>query len=397
MLALLNHTAVSRVTLLALALCLGLSPAGCKKNRASADAAAKPTTSLAKVERRTDADGLPLAKSLNSFDAFSALGYRPEWVGYPVMPRGRKVNFFDAFDDIVIVQESGNVLTVMDAATGSNRWSLNPSTKLTKFVGSIRRPDGDILCSSESEVFILDPVTGVIKQRQHLAKIVNTRPAIVADILVYGCPSAEVLAHSLTSGYKRWAYAVDGPITAPPVRVGDHVSVVSQRGEMVVLETRQGAAVGRGQLFGGLANSPVSEGGKVFFAGLDQSVWAYDQYGHEPTWRVRLDQPLRDQPFVLNDRLYISIPGEGLACMDTSNGKRLWTTKGLQGSVVAKRGERLIFWGGHEAMAIDPLRGDVTERITLTGVDRLAADKPVDGNLYAYSLKGEVQKYSPKK
>ncbi|MBL8745572.1 MAG: PQQ-binding-like beta-propeller repeat protein [Phycisphaerae bacterium] len=390
-----NHRhPASRAVMIVIGACLALTPAACKKGRASAEATTKPVSRPAAT---SESDGLPVAKSLKAFDAFSALGYRPEWVGYPVLPRGRKINFFLASDDLLVVQETGNILTVMDAATGSNRWSLNPSTPLTKFVGSIRRPDGDILCSSESEVFILDPVTGVMKNRQRLAKIVNTPPALVGDILVYGCPTGEVLAHSLTSGYKRWAYALDGAITAPPVRVGEGIAVVSQNGEMVVLEARQGAATGRGQLFGGLANSPVAEGSRVFFAGLDQSVWAYDEYGYQPAWRVRLDQPLRDQPTVMNDRLYVSIPGEGLACMDATNGKRLWTTKGLQGSVVAKRGDRLIFWSGTEAMAIDPRLGDVTERITLRGIDRLVADKPIDGNLYAYSLTGEVHKYSPKK
>jgi outer membrane protein assembly factor BamB len=345
----------------------------------------------------TDADGNPIARTANSFDAFSALGYRPEWIGYPVMPRGRKVQFFDPFDDIVIVQEAGNVLTVMDAATGANRWTLNMGSTLAKFVGSIRDDKGDILCSSENEVLTLDPATGVIKARQKLGQIANTRPALIGDLLIYGGPSGDVLAHSLTSGYKRWAYALDGAITAPAVKVGDSVAIVSQRGELVILEPRQGKAVGRGQLFGGLANNPIAEGETVFFAGLDQSIWAFDEYGHAPKWRIRLEQPLRDQPFVTDGRLYVAIPGEGLACLNAANGSRLWTTKGLSGAVVAVRNDRLIFWDGRSASSIDKLSGDIIDRITLAGIDRLVADKPVDGNVYAYSLKGEVHKYSPKK
>jgi outer membrane protein assembly factor BamB len=391
------QTSLSRTALIALGASLAFATTGCKKNAASTGAPAKPAAKVQTTAAPTDADGNPVARTASSFEALSALGYRPEWIGYPVMPRGRKVHFFDPFDDIVIVQEAGNVLTVMDAATGANRWTLNMGSTLAKFVGSIRNDIGDILCSSENEVLTLDPATGVIKARQKLARIANTRPALIGDLLIYGGPSGDVLAHSLTSGYKRWAYALDGAITAPAVKVGDSVAIVSQRGELVILEPRQGKAVGRGQLFGGLANNPVAEGDTVFFAGLDQSVWAFDEYGHAPKWRIRLEQPLRDQPFVSEGRLYISIPGEGLACLDASNGTRLWTTKGLSGAVVAIRNDRLIFWDGRNASSIDKLGGDVIDRVTLAGIDRLVADKPVDGNLYAYSLKGEVHKYSPKK
>lgn len=384
-----------RSALLAAATILLIVPAGCKKGARAADSASRPGASASISSEPSPA--IPEAKKLDTYGAFSALGYRAEWVGYPVMPRGRKVQFFDAFDDILVVQESGNLITVMDAATGSNRWSLDPSTRLTKFVGNVRDESGNILACAENEVFVIDPVSGVINKRQRLARIVNTPPAIVGDILVFGCPTGEALAHSLTSGYKRWGYMLDGAITAPPVRVNESVAVVSQGGELVMLEAREGRATGRGELFGGLVNEPVVEGSRVFFAGLDQSIWAFDQHGYQPVWRVRLDQPLRSQPTVIDGRVYVSIPAEGLACFEASNGTRVWTTPGIDGHVVARRGDRLILWNGKEAMALDPARGDVIERIVLPGIDRLVSDKPVDGNLYSYTLKGEVRKFSPKK
>lgn len=386
---------LSRAAALGLGAALLLLPIGCKKGRMTAEPAARPPASDA--ARTTNANALPEAKSLDTFDAFSALGYRPEWVGYPVIPGRRKINHFDAYPDIVLVQESGNLLTAMDAATGANRWTFDPGSKLAKFVGNVRREDGEILCSSESEVVILDPATGAAKNRQHLASIVNTKPALVGNVLVFGCPTGVALAHSLGSGYRLWEYALDGTITAPPVQVGSSVAVVSQRGELVILNPRDGKAAGRGQLFGGLATRPVSADSTVYFAGLDQSIWAFDEMGRSPKWRVRLDQPLREQPVVIADRLYVAVPDEGLACFDAATGRRLWTTKGLRGSVVALRAGRLIHWDGKHAYAIDPAAGDVTERIALPGIDRLVSDNPIDGNMYAYSLKGEVRKFSPKK
>ena len=186
-------------------------------------------------------------------------------------------------------------------------------------------------------------------------------------------------------------------MTAPPVQVGSSVGVVSQGGEVVLLNPRQGTANGRGRIYGGLANAPVAGGSTLYIAGLDQSVWAFDETGREPKWRVRLEDPIREQPRYHDGRLYVVLPKEGLTCFDGGTGKRIWTTKGVAGSAVAMRSGRLIVWDGTVVSVIDAGRGDVIERLALPGVDWLISEDFGDGNLYAVSLRGEVSKYSPKK
>lgn len=380
----------------ALAACLiaGLLPTACRKGGASTRPAVAPAAASAKP---AETAALPTPKVLSEFDAFSALGYQPQWVGYPVLPKGQKIQFFDPFADLVVAQASGNLLTAMDAATGANRWSQSMGTGLTKFVGNVRRSNGDLICSSQGEVFVLEPETGIIKDRQRLAVIANTRPVSVDNVLIYGCPTGEVLGHSLGSGYKLWGYMLDGAITAPPTKVGGSVAVVSQRGELVILDPREGSAVGRGRLYGGLANSPVAGDQTIFLASLDQSLWAYEEYGREAKWRVRFEHPLRDQPTYHDGRLYSAIPREGVVCFDATNGRRIWTIAGATGSVVAVRAGRPILWDGSTIMAIDPAFGEVVERLSLPGIDRIVPDSLVDGNLYTLSTKGEVRKYSPKR
>lgn len=341
--------------------------------------------------------GLPEVRSLRPFEAFAALGYQPEWIGYPVVPRGRKILYLDAYDDLILVHESGNSVTVMDAATGANRWSLSLAGDLTLFVGNTRLANGDLVCSSQGEVFVLDPGSGIVKERNRLAVIANTRPVAFGRLLVYGCATGEVLGHNLASGYKQWGYMLDGTITARPVRVGDVVAAVSQGGEWAALDPIEGSAVGRGRIFGGLANHPVASEDGLFIAGLDQSIWAFAPTQREPRWRVRTEHPIRQQPVLHAGRLYVVLEREGLACFDAADGSRRWTTAGLSGHVAAVRAGRLIVWDGHVAALVERESGEVLERIVLPGIDRLTTDRLEDGRLYAYSLKGEVQKYSPRR
>lgn len=394
-----------------------MAPVGCQKGRGgggltAGDGQTPPRTASVQAKPASEprspaaqpasspkaaAGALPATKSLDPFEAFSVLGYRPQWIGYPVIPNRHTIKFVDAYPDIVVVHESGNSITVMDAATGANRWTSDMGSDLTQFVGNVRRGQGDLLVSAESEVLVLDAATGVIKSRQKLGFIVNTKPVLMDNVLIYGCPGGEVLGHSLGSGYKLWAYDLDGSITAPAVQVGNSVAAVSQGGEVVILNPRSGTANGRGRIYAGLANAPVAGGSSLYIAGLDQSVWAFDEFGRDATWRVRLEKPIREQPTLIEGRLYVVLPDEGLTCFDASSGKRQWTTRGLEGTVIAVRGGRLIAWDGRIASLIDVTRGDVIERVALPGIDRLIPDTFVDGNLYAVSKSGEVARYSPKK
>ncbi|MDX2115272.1 MAG: PQQ-binding-like beta-propeller repeat protein [Planctomycetota bacterium] len=347
---------------------------------------------------RAMVDGVPVPLTLSSFDSFFAMGYTPEWVGYPVLPRGRRLKFVDPSQDIVIAHETGNSITVMDAQTGANRWTLDMGGDLEKFVGNIRSAEGDIVCCSQGEVFLLDAATGVIKDRQRLAVIVNTRPVLARNTLVFGAPTGDVLAHDLSTGFKRWAYRLSGSITANPVEVGSGVGVVSENGEVIILDPASGSAMGRGSIFSGLAGAPVAGDGTMFVAALDQSLWAFDAGGREPRWRHRTATPLRDQPVFHEGRVYLSIPDRGMTAFDAATGKIIWTSKNIFGTLVAQRNNRLVVWEhGKVASVLDPQRGDVLERLSLPKVDMLIADTFVDGNLYAVSLRGEIAKYSPRR
>lgn len=377
---------------------------GCSSSRASGGARATTQAPAAPPAASATTSGapkpapLPEPKALERFDAFAALGYLPEWIGYAVVTSRQKVLFADVLGDVIAVQDTGNSLTIMESSTGANRWTLDMGSNLTKFVGNVRRDTGEIICSSQGEVFVLDAATGVLKERQKLAVITNTRPAVVGNMLVFGCPSGEVLGHNLKSGFKQWGNRIRGSITATPVRVGELVGAVSQAGDVLIVDPRTGSGIGRGEIFDGIDADPAGSDTTLFISGKDRSVWAFDQAGRRPLWRLRTESPLTFSPTYHEGRVYAAVPGDGLVCLNAADGASLWTSKGLQGSVVGVRNNRLIVWEGNGIVsAVDPKRGDVLDRVVLPNTDLLRTDALVDGNLYAVSLKGEVQKYSPRR
>lgn len=331
-------------------------------------------------------------------DGWSRLGYRYDWTAYPYVSGRGRIRFADAYPDLVIIQETGGILSLIETTNGGIRWSSELANPLTKFVGNGR--DGDrIICSSESEAFLLTAATGNLLARQRLEKVVNTRPLLIerpgGAVAIYGTPTGEVLGHYLGSSVKIWGFDTPGAIEGRPVLIGSIVGAVSQTGDVFFLDSGSGSLQGRARIFDGVSNDPVTNGQLMFIASLDQSLYAFAPSGTQ-VWRYRGTQPLRAQPTADGATVYCTIPELGLTAFDAATGKINWSAKGVGGTVVARNKNRLITWDGASACMIDPEQGDVIEKVALTGVDFLTTDKFEDGTLYAASKSGVLARFLPR-
>lgn len=358
------------------------SSGGSSRASTSGSTAARPSTSGISGDR---------------YDAMSKLGYKPQWNAFAVVPRGNKMTFFNAYDDILVAQESGNSITVMESNTGAARWSLDLAESLEKFVGNIRDSrNGDIISSAQGELFLLDARTGVIRDRQRLSVIVNTRPVQFGSMLIYGCPNGEAQGHNLTSGFRQWGNKLSGAIEADPVRLGDTVAVVSQRGEIAVLDPASGSSFGRARIFGALRNNPIATETTLFIASTDQSVWAFGSSAGSPLWRARTEHQITGQPAYFNNAVFVPIPSEGLTAFAAGSGERLWSNPEIKGNVIAARSGRLVVREKDGALLVDPISGEVLESVALRGLSMIETDAFADGNLYLVEPGGRVQKFSPR-
>lgn len=332
-------------------------------------------------------------------EAYAKLGYRHEWTGFPTMTAGGRVKFFDVLGDVVVVQESASVLSVLEANNGSSRWSDQVANPLTKFVGNIR-DDKRIICCSESEAYFFDIETGAIVDKKHLDKVVNTRPVIVSNNLIFGTSLGEIFGQLKSVGFRTWGNTVNGSIQTNPAILGTTLGFVSSTGEVIMLDGATGIGRMRTKIFTGTEVDPAASDTTMFVASLDHSLYAFAPSSPTPVWRQRTDTPLRHQPAYHNGAVYCAIDGTGLVAFDArgenGNAKQLWTAPGVIGSVIGVRKGRLVVWTGSDAVLIDPADGAVVDRVRLSRVGMLKTDTFVDGNLYAVSQDGVVVKLVPK-
>lgn len=380
----------------ALLLAAGI-PAACARQ-----GAAKPAVSAEKTpETKSAAKPAPKAGEYTpnvDHDAWAKLGYRLDWQGFPFFAGGNtaRVTRIAPFDDMVLVQESSSAVALLEANTGAKRWAVDLANPITKFTGISRDPQDSarILVSSESELFGLAAQSGNLVIREKYEKVVNTAPVMLGTLAIYGCSNGEVQAHVVGRGVKAWGFDLQGSIDADPVRMGESVGAVSQSGEVIFL-TDKGSVLGRNKIFQGLATNPVANDTTMYVAGLDQSVWAFDFTG-ALAWRYRTSVPLKDQPTLNGDVLYVNVPGQGLTALNANDGHARWISKTAAGSVIAVRNKQLIAWDGKTAFTIDPDRGDVYDKVELPNIKHIKLDKLDNGNAYAVDERGVVSKFVPR-
>lgn len=331
-------------------------------------------------------------------EQWSKLGYRLDWRGFPTMLPGETVRFLDILGDVVAVQESAGVVSVLEARSGITRWSDQVAGRLTKFVGNIREGDR-LLVSSESEVYFYDIATGNLKNKQRLAQVVNTKPVKVNDILVYGCANGQLLGHYTINGFRAWGSGLTGSIETDPLLLGTsgRIAISSTTGDLIIIDGQTGLSQGRGKMFAGPGAPFAASDVALYIASSDQSLYAFNADTGAQIWRKRTEAPLVRKPVLHDGRLYCDLGGKlGLTCMEPGTGKEVWHNEKVTGEVVAIRNKRLVVWNGTTAATLDPAKGVIVESVKLDNIAMIKADALVDGNLYAATSNGIVSKLSPK-
>lgn len=326
---------------------------------------------------------------------FLELGYRLNWaIGDTSAPMSR-AKMIDVVDDLVLVHDQGNSITAREVSNGETRWAANLGTPLTKFVGNVRIGDR-VVSASESELLILDADTGRLDDRQRLAVLSNTSPAIADGyMLIFGTAKGEVFGHDIRVGLKRWGFALNQRIKGDPIMIGQIAGAVAESGQVLLVNPANGEAIAPlQQIYGGLENDPVTDGVNLYIASSDQSIYAFESTTGQLLWRVRTQSRLVAQPTVHNGVLYQDVPSEGLIAVNTRTGKRIWANPDVSGTVIAERKGELLVWDGSEAVLIDPASGDERERVALPGVREIIANGFVDGELIVLSGDSALARFS---
>jgi len=328
--------------------------------------------------------------------AHRKLGYRLEWRGSPVIARSARIEDVIVRDDIVIVRDSSNTMSVLEVGTGANRWAGEVAKPLDIVHGTVIGNDGELLVSTDVELLVFSSKTGTLEERQAYSILGSTAPVRVGRYLCVGGENGQMLIHNTTSGYRQHAYDFGARFEVAPVRIGEYVGAVARNGRVFMINPHTGSSIGRTRVYAGVTADLAASDDALFVASLDQSLWAFELRGAGTRWRIRTEGKLTHAPVHHDGVVYTVIPKRGLSAFDAYSGELLWENADVFAPPVVKRGDRLIAFDGSNAIAIQAVSGDIMERVALPGVDRLLTNTFDEGDLYTVLIgSSEVRKHSP--
>jgi outer membrane protein assembly factor BamB len=332
------------------------------------------------------------SSSVITNEAWKSLDYRLAWRGFPGFGKNSGFLNVGAFDEGVLVMDTANTVSMLNQRTGKTIWITQPGTPRTKFVGSTIA-DGQVYCSSDIEVYVLDFHTGALVDRQSLSSVVEMPPVIIDQMAIFGSTSGEVIGHSLYSGFRLWGYQLQGSIEAAPVNVGGVVGVVSEAGDVIFLDPSDGTSRGRGSVFGGVRNRLVADDRTMYIASKDQSVYAFDARDGTRLWRYRSETSLDGNPSLYDGVLYVEIPGEGMTALDALTGEVMWQSAELHGEVVGAHDGTILLWSGTTMQTADAEDGTVLSEASWPQAAGVVRARGADAPVYVLERGGSVAKF----
>jgi len=341
------------------------------------------------------AKGVALAPDYEvDHDAWEALGFRWEWNSRPPMVKGGQMQYADAYDDVIVLQDSGSLLSVIETSTGKVRWYKQVRETVTRFVGNTRQGDS-IIVANETELFEFDVNTGNTIDRTDLKTIATTRPAMFGEMAIIGNASGRLIAIDTKNDVRIWEYQYDGLLESPPIAIDDFtVAAVSTTGDLRVLDVDSARTKASARISGNAGGDMLTDGEFLFIGSIDQSVYAFDLFDGSRVWRHRSGAPVTIQTTLIYETLFATTKDSGLIAFDAVTGDTLWTNPDIGGWVVTTTDDDLIIWTGGEILRVDPERGDVIARTVLSRVSGVRSNTLINGEIFVISAEGTVAKFS---
>lgn len=332
-------------------------------------------------------DRLPIVHS-----DWRKLGYRWDWNAFPVLLINEGPLRAEPHDDLVVFQETGGTITAIDDQVGSTIWTNKPAGDLTKFTGMDRR-ENTVFVSSESELFSLDAQTGELVQRNSYEKLAATDFVLFGTDAVTGSASGEVMGTYMPADIKLWGHDMPGTFEQDLVAMGPIVGGVTTTGRVVCVNTQTQRQTGQNDIFKGPGAALASSEDMMFVASLDQTLYAFRAEDTRLAWKHLTPSPITEPPVYHEGVVYCSLADTGLTAFDADTGKVLWTSEDQFGRVIGLRNGRLMVFDGKYLVAVEPQRGNVLDKISLSNVYSISMDPFIDGDIYLTSREGVVAKF----
>jgi outer membrane protein assembly factor BamB len=333
---------------------------------------------------------------LTDIDSSAKLGYRITWQSTLAMPTDERVLEVKPLGDLIAVRESGNIVTLVEEATGEIRWRKTVG-KGTERLGSPVIVDEQLLVTTETRAYFLRLDNGALAGIIDLKRNARTTPLVMAGNMIYGGPSGRLVAQDLINGHPHWQYQMGSAISAQPLAMGGLLFVADESGGVAALNPAEGGIIWRKKdpPWDRITAQPAVSDVAAYVASLDQKLYAFERTSGAIYWQYLTEHPLTDPPIVLGEHVYQRAKARGLVCLDALTGEELWRSD-VPGDVMQQTGETLVLRDGNTLRSVDVESGELIESAQWPKAEMIVPASVTGGPLYLAHPDGRIMKLSPR-
>lgn len=376
----------------AVAMGLAMLAGGCAADAdADAGGSTSSTSTSGTASKPAPAPAKPTGLLMEPAEAHK-IGYTMHWATSIAVPGNERIAAYAILDDLLVTLEApSNIVSAIEMSNGQMRWRTKVGTELDRFHTPVRI-DENVFINSESHIFELAAADGKLQGMAKLRSPVNTAPAVVGDIAVFGASNGMVFGHSTHTGYTKWAYKMEAQILVPAQAVAGQVFIASATGHYMSFNGRNGEVLWRGRTFAPVSAPPVVNELGIFIASEDNSLYALQRSTGEDRWVFRYIASLTESPIVFRNIILQPLPSGELLALKATDGTALWRIKTDEPVVTLDRNGLLMHGKGSIAV-LDVNNGQEIERVKTKPVQIVLATP--DQGLLLIGRDGFMVKYGP--
>lgn len=236
-----------------------------------------------------------------------------------------------ALRGVVVIGDRSGTVHSLDSTTGTVRWT----TRLDGPIGgSAVAVDARILTATEAgSAYALDPANGAVLWQRSLPGGVSRSVAASDDTLYVGTSGGELTAIATVDGTPRWhtKIASSGECGTPTVvddLVFDATGIDAPEEEAIAVVAVDASAGNVRWRYANAAHrqtyTPAVVGGRAYVVSEDSSVVALDVETGHVVWSTTTESPVEALPVVVGDEVIVATNGQVLEALDRASGSVLW-------------------------------------------------------------------------
>ncbi len=275
-------------------------------------------------------DQIPTRRSL------ARIGLDLQWVTtVPLGSRGEQLQLINHDREYLFAQTSQGTLHTYNAETGRKLWTLHlgDMTGREVAVGSNSKA---VFAANFETLFGLDKATGRPIWRLPLPAAASSAINADEDRVVLGLETGKILVVDAKTGRIAWELqSARAELTSRPIMALKVVAFGDADGRVVATRSDSPQLLWR-LVIGGPVVAPVGTHGvrTLLVPSLDKNLYAIDVFLGEIKWNFSSGAPIRQEPLVANNDVYIlNEIGEFIA-LDATNGSHRWSVPTNGGKLI---------------------------------------------------------------